>query len=36
MSNVMIAQIPEKYGTGASTIIMDIEKYITLVDKPIP
>ncbi len=30
----MIGQIPRQYGTGASTILMDMEEYISMASKP--
>lgn len=35
MSNIMIGQIPAKYGTGAGSIVMDMEQYIELAKNPI-
>mgnify|MGYP007055499552 CR=1 FL=1 len=35
MSNIMVGQIPSNYGTGAGTIVMDMEEYIRLAEKPL-
>ena len=35
MSNIMVGQIPSNYGTGAGTIIMDMEKYIEMAKNPV-